>query len=140
MDYKKILDDILELDDKIIVIRGFADIILNDLNNPLNTRYKFKDFNKDSYWILLGKDTDEMIIETMSDLGFDSVEGEGECEFKAVLKWIPGDYDEYGRRTMRDYLEVQYIELLFIQTFTQRDRQEKLDSILIKEMYDLFKF
>lgn len=144
MDYKQILEDVLELDERITVIRGFSDIIIDDLNAPLlnnNSKFstKFKDFNKNNYWILLGRGTDEMIVETMSEIGCD-VDREGEYEFKAVLRWVSGDYDEYGRCTMRDCLEVEYIEFNFIQTFQQRERQQKLDLVLAKEMEDLFKF
>lgn len=145
MDYKQILEDVLELDERITIIRGFGDIIIDDyLNVPLlnnNSKFstKFRDFNKNNYWILLGRGTDEMIVETMSEIGCD-VDREGEYEFKAVLKWVPGDYDERDCPTIRDYLEVEHIEFDFIQTFQQRERQEKLNLVLSKELEDLFKF
>jgi hypothetical protein len=143
MDYKQILEDILELDERITIIRGFGDVIID----PLKTRTLgylpeemiFKDFNKGSYWVVMGRGTDEMIVETMSEATCE-VEREGEYEFKAILKWVPGDYDERGCPTMRDYLEVEHIEFDFIQTFQQRERQEKLDLVLSKEMEELFKF
>lgn len=132
MDYKGILDDILELDDRITIITGYGDVIKDSTKAPslgyLPEEMMFKEFNKDSYWVVMGRGTEEMIIETISEVVCD-VDKEGEYEFKAVLKWIPGEYD-HGYCTMRDYLEVAYIEFNFIQTFQGRERQLKLDSII----------
>jgi hypothetical protein len=136
MNYKQILDDVLEIEQSITIIRGFSDIII-EYPTPIERKI-FKDLNKDSFWIVMGRGNEEMIVESMSDVACD-VDKEGEYEFKAVLKWVPGDYDEYGC-TMRDYLELEYIEFNFIQTFQQRERQEKLDLILCKEIDDLFNF
>ena len=129
MDYKQILEDILELDDKITIIRGISDIII-ETNEAV-----FKDFNKDSFWIVMGRGIEELIVEAMSEYVCD-VDSDGEYEFKAILKWVPGDYDDYGRCTMRDYLEVEHIEFNFIQTFQQRDRESKLEDLLTLD--DLF--
>ena len=142
MDYKQILEDILELDERVTIIRGFGDIVIDPLKarklGYLPEEMIFKDFKSDNYWVVMGRGTDEMIIETMSEAVCD-VDREGEYEFKAILKWVPGDYDERGCPTMRDYLEVEHIEFDFIQTFQQRERQEKLDLVLSKELEDLFK-
>ena len=59
-------------------------------------------------------------------------------EIKLLLKYIPGDYDEYGRCTMRDYLEIEHIELEFISTFESRDREQKLNQILSDDFDKLF--
>lgn len=143
MDYKQILEDILELDNEITIIRGISDIIMDPLkSHPLGYLPEeriFKDFNKDSFWIVMGRGTDELIVEAMSEAVCD-VDRDGEYEFKAILKWIPGDYDERGCPTMRDYLELEHIEFNLIQTFQQRERQSKLDEILNDELKDLFKF
>ena len=141
MNYKQILEDILELDERITIIRGFGDVIVDPLKartlGYLPEEMMFKEFKSDNYWVVMGRGTDELIIEAMSEAVCD-VEMEGEWEFSAILKWIPGEYDEYGRCTMRDYLEVQHIEFKFIQTFKQRERQEKLDTIFNNDL-DLFK-
>lgn len=143
MDYKQILEDILELDEQITIIRGISDIIMDPLkSHPLGYLPEeriFKDFDKDSFWIVMGRGTEELIVESMSESVCD-VDRDGEYEFKAILKWVPGDYDEYGRCTMRDYLEVEHIEFNLIQTFQQRERQSKLDEILNKDLEDLFNF
>ena len=141
MDYKQILEDVLELDEQITIIRGISDIIMDPLkSHPLGYLPEeriFKDFNKDSFWIVMGRGTEELIVESMSESVCD-VDRDGEYEFKAILKWVTGDYDEYGRCTMRDYLEVEHIEFDFIQTFQQRERQLKLDEILSKDLVDFF--
>ena len=142
MDYKQILEDIIELDERITIIRGISDIIMDPLKShtlvyPPEERI-FKDFNKDSFWIVMGRGTEELIVEAMSEYVCD-VDRDGEYEFKAILKWAPGDYDERGCPTMRDYLEVEHIEFNLIQTFQQRERQSKLDEILNKDLEDIFK-
>jgi hypothetical protein len=137
MDYKQILEDILELDERITIIRGFGDVIKSkqyqsSMSGLLNLK-------EDNFWIILGRGDHKLIIESFEDYEI-PIDMEGEYEFKAVLKYLPGEYDEYGRCTMRDYLGVEYIEFNFIQTFQQRERQQKLDEILSKDLEDLFKF
>ena len=140
MDYKQILEDIIELDERITVIRGFGDVIIDPSKartlGYLPDEMIFKDFKSDNYWVIMGRGTDELIVETMSDVVCE-VDIEGEYEFKAILKWVPGDYDERGCPTMRDYLELEHIEFNLIQTFQQRERQSKLDEILNNDL-DLF--
>ena len=141
MDYKQILEDVLELDEQITIIRGISDIIMDPLkSHPLGYLPEeriFKDFNKDSFWIVMGRGTEELIVESMSESVCD-VDRDGEYEFKAILKWVPGDYDERGCPTMRDYLELEHIEFNLIQTFQQRERQSKLDEILSEDLEDFF--
>lgn len=137
MDYKEILDDILELDKSITVIKGFGDVILC-ISEPSMGSYLFKDIKEDNFWVIMGRGNSDMIIDALSEYELD-VDRDGEWEFSAVLKWVPGEYDECGRCTMRDYLYVEHIELNFIQSFKQRERQLKLDEILSNELEDLFK-
>jgi hypothetical protein len=70
MDYKQILEDILELDEQITIIRGISDIIMDPLkSHPLGYLPEeriFKDFDKDSFWIVMGRGTEELIVESMS--------------------------------------------------------------------------
>jgi hypothetical protein len=132
MDYKQILEDVLEIQESITVIIGYADI-----TNNAAYHYYFKDLTNESFWIVIGRGDDNPILESLNELQCD-VDMEGEYEFKAVLKHIPGDYDDYGRCTMRDYLEVEYIEFNLIQTFKERERESKLSKILSDEFEDLF--
>ena len=133
-EYKQMLEDILEMNKRYVVISGFGDIIFLD-GSPI-----FKGFTKDNYWVIMGSDNDDMIVEAIMMDGAEHVDREGEYNFDAILKNVPGEYDEYGRCTMRGYLEIAWIELNFIQTFEQRDRQHKLDELLAKDMENLFKF
>ena len=134
MDYKQILEDVLEIQESITVIIGYADI-----TNNAAYHYYFKDLTNESFWIVIGRGDDNPILESLNELQCD-VDMEGEYEFKAVLKHIPGDYDEYGRCTMRDYLEIEHIEFNFIQTFKERERESKLSKILSKDLEDIFNF
>jgi hypothetical protein len=140
MDYKQILEDVLEIQESITVIVGYADIIgYSDITNNTTYNYYFKDdLTNESFWRVIGRGDDDLILESLQEFQCE-VDMEGEYEFKAVLKWIPGDYDEYGRCTMRDYLEIEHIEFNFIQTFQERERESKLSKILSDEFEDLFK-
>jgi hypothetical protein len=140
MDYKQILEDVLEIEESITVIIGYADIIgYSDITNNTTYNYYFKDdLTNESFWRVIGRGDDDLILESLQEFQCE-VDMEGEYEFKSVLKWIPGDYDEYGRCTMRDYLEIEHIEFKFIQTFQERERESKLSKILSDEFEDLFK-
>jgi hypothetical protein len=140
MDYKQILEDVLEIEESITVIIGYADIIgYSDITNNTTYNYYFKDdLTNESFWRVIGRGDDDLILESLQEFQCE-VDMEGEYEFKSVLKWIPGDYDEYGRCTMRDYLEIEHIEFNFIQTFQERERESKLSKILSDEFEDLFK-
>lgn len=135
MDYKQILEDVLELEESLTIVRGFGDIVKSKHQSSMTGLLNLKE---DDFWIILGRGDHKLIIESFEDY-YIPIDMEGEYEFKAVLKYLPGEYDESGRCTMRDYLGVEYIELKFIQTFQQRERQQKLDLILTKEIEDLFK-
>ena len=135
IDHKQMLEGILEMNKQYVVISGIGDIIF------LHGTPIFTNFTKDNYWVILGNHSnDDMIIESMTVDGAEHVDREGEYSFDAILKYVPGDYDEYGRCTMRDYLEIAYIDLKFNQTFEQRERQSRLDELLQKDMEDLFNF
>lgn len=117
MDYKKILDSIIDLDKKITIIHGFGDIVFNKWLG-----WTFKSFNEDNYRIVMGKDG--LISEAMLNSNFSDVDREGEYEFKAVLSWDSGDENHNG------YFILEYIEFILIQTFQERDRNLKIDQVL----------
>lgn len=120
MDYKKILENILELDKKITIIHGFGDIVFNKWFG-----WVFKSFNEDNYRVVMGRDGG-LISEAMINSNFSEgeVDREGEYEFKAVLSWDSGDEIHNG------YFILEYIEFSFIQTLQERDRNLKIDHIL----------
>jgi hypothetical protein len=123
MDWKEIMDDILELEESVVVIIGCCDIVIGE------TGYTFKNLNQDSYYRVIGRGADEDIIECLDDYSFDEDDGvskDGEYEFKAIMKWYRGDY-ETGEN---GYFDITHIELKLIQTILQRERNEKLDNLL----------
>ena len=132
MDYKQILEDVLELDERVVVVVGHADI-----TNNAAYHYYFKDLTDENFWRVIGRGDDNPILESLNEWECD-VDVEGEYEFKAVLRWESADYDEYGRCTMTDYLEVEHIEFNFQQTFLERERHSKLDQIFNDKFEDLF--
>lgn len=132
MSYKQILEDILELDKRVVVVVGHADI-----TNHAAYHYYFKDLTSENFWRVIGRGDDNLILESFNEWECD-VDLEGEYEFKAVLRWESADYDEYGRCTMTSYLEIEHIEFNFIQTFKERERESKLNEIFSDRLDDLF--
>lgn len=143
MDYEGLLDGVIEIEERLTIITGFVDVKYANWTDAVGHEQKslsIVNFNKDSYWILLGRGTDEMIIESIInyDINVD-VNREGEYRFWAVLKYNSADYHEY-RMISPSYLDCEHIRWEFIQSFEQRDRQNKLDNLLLNdEFYDLFK-
>jgi len=140
MNYEELLDDVIEIEERLTIITGFVDVKYSNWTDALGYPQKslsIDNFNKDSYWILLGRGTDEMIIESIMNCDI-NVDREGEYRFWAVLKYNSADYHEY-RMVSPEYLDCEYMRWEFIQSFEQRDRQVKLDALLNDEFEDLFK-
>ena len=140
----ELFQEIMDIHDNWTAIVGCIDIVKLDNNFTIKRPYNSdkvnklaNDFTQDDFWTIIGKGQPELIIEALNEYDFE-VDREGFYEIKALLKWIPGDYDEYGRCTMRDYLDIEHIELNFISTFEARDRDSKLDKILSDDFDKLF--
>ena len=140
----ELFQEIMDIHDNWTAIVGCIDIVKLDNNFTIKRPYNSdkvnklaNDFTQDDFWTIIGKGQPELIIEALNEYDFE-VDREGFYEIKALFKWIPGDYDEYGRCTMRDYLDIEHIELNFISTFEARDRDSKLDKILSDDFDNLF--
>jgi hypothetical protein len=131
MNHNELIEDIKEINDKFTIIQGVFDIIKRkDTNDYIVSSIE------NSYWVLIGKGSEEMINESFEDYQFD-VEREGEYFIESVLRYYKPEYEE-GRCIMRDYLDVEYINLTFQQSFEEREREFKLNEILDKEFDQLF--
>jgi len=115
----ELFQEIMDIHDNWTAIVGCIDIVKLDNNFTIKRPYNSdkvnklaNDFTQDDFWTIIGKGQPELIIEALNEYDFE-VDREGFYEIKALLKWIPGDYDEYGRCTMRDYLDIEHIELNF---------------------------
>ena len=140
----ELFQEIMDIHDNWTAIVGCIDIVKLDNNFTIKRPYNSdkvnklaNDFTQDDFWTIIGKGQPELIIEALNEYDFE-VDREGFYEIKALLKWIPGDFDDYGRCTMRDYLDIEHIELNFISTFEARDRDSKLDKILSDDFDKLF--
>jgi hypothetical protein len=121
--YKKILEEILEYEKKFVVIWGCSDVISDNFGG-----FKFKNISKENFWKVIGRGDDREILESLKEETL-NVYLEGEYEFKSIMKWEPPDYDSYGRCIYPGSLIVEHIELILIQTFTQRVRNSKLENL-----------
>lgn len=144
MDKSEFFQEIMDIHDNWTAIIGCIDIVYFNTRFSVKTEYNLADTHKlanqlsnDDFYTIIGRGNTDMIIEALSQHEFE-VDREGFYEIKALFKWIPGDYDEYGRCTMRDYLDIEHIELKFISTFEARDRDSKLDKILSDDFDKLF--
>ena len=101
--WKDTMDYVFELDEEVAVIIGVSDI---DHKDGYSSLY-FKDLTVDSFWKVIGRGDNELILRDALEHWECDVDKEGEYEFKAILKYYKGDYSvgEMG------YWEVQHIEL-----------------------------
>lgn len=128
--YKEIFEDIINYNEKFVALIGCADLVNNGFINGLN--YIFKDLKEDDFWIILGRADSKSILDELKNSEF-SLEREGEYEFKMLLKYYPGDWSvgENG------YYEIVYEEFNFIQTFLERERNQKLNSFFDDDIFNI---
>lgn len=140
MNYENIIDDILEIDEKFTLIRGHGDIVYHTIKIGSYTEnfFKFKDLKSDDFWTIIGRHDDKYVLESLNDEEFD-VDREGEYEFIILLKYNPSEF-ESGSMITPGYLEIVDKRLTFIQTFEQREREQKLNEIFLDEFDNLFKY
>ena len=114
------MHDIIETNQRYTVVQGIGDVIKGGYGDM-----GFKSDQKDWFWLWSGFDTDieQELYEIYLDTNGDP---EGEYEFTAIFK-----------KTRDEGLILEFIELTFIQTFTQRSRELALDQIL-DEPFDFF--
>lgn len=135
--YEELLEYLIDISKNTTLIKGFADLHRVDAHLA-EREYQFKNIKVDSYYKIIGNcDNDEMIIESLS-CEVINADREGEYEFTVFLKYIQGEYDEYGRCTSRDYLDIDYIKIEFIQSFEERNRERVLNSLLESEFEKMF--
>lgn len=135
MDYKEILEDILELDESgIVVVSGYADLVLIEGKSFAFTT----DLKEDNFWIKFGRADQSQVLESLLadneyKLGDDCVDGE--YSFDMLFRWEKPEYYEH-RLVSPGYLDLRYVNWKFIQTFEQREREIKLNDLL--DLDDLF--
>lgn len=134
MDYKQILEDVLELNESLVIISGYGDVYDLEVGCGSHIHYirGFKCLTPENFWIILGKATQEDILELLNDYECE-VDKAGEYSFDMVIKYHKGEYDEYGRAESSGYYDIEYVDWKFNQTFIERDREEKLNEILSKD-------
>lgn len=133
-DYKEIMDDVFFYNEKFTVIKGFVDIIED--THSLVKIFLFKKLTNDNIFPVLGQAHIDHIIEDLKEFECD-VEREGEYEIRAILRHNNSEFDNEGHCTSPSWWEIEHIEYDFIQSFEQRERQEKLNQLLDKDI-DIF--
>lgn len=140
INYDQLIDDILDINDRFTLIRGYSDIIEQKikLGSYSESVYRFKNINSDDFWTIIGNQDQKLILESLNDLEFE-VDREGEYEFIILFKYNSPEF-ESGAMITPGYLEVAEQKLTFIQTFEEREREVKLNVLLIDEFDNLFKY
>ena len=121
--HQEFIQDIEEYTKHYTIISGQCDCIKNNGSN----QYYYKITNNES-WVILGELTNEFINKIIMDSSFfysDGISGEGYYAYKAVIYYTPDTWDEKGE----SYID--YIDFNFIETFTSRDRDNKLNKLLL---------
>ena len=119
--YRDLIHDIIEINKTYTVVQGIGDVIKGGYGDMA-----FKSDQKDWFWLWSGFDTD--IEQELYELYLDTNGNpEGEYEFTAIFT-----------KSREEGLILEFIELTFIQTFTQRSRELALDQILDENTLDFF--
>jgi hypothetical protein len=115
--YMEIMEDLIESSKKFVVIQGIGDVV--DRGGWMG----FKEGQKDFYWTIIGNP--DLIDKEIFEAELDQDLAEGEYEFSAIFQHF---------RHEGPYLE--HISMKFIQTFAERERDQKLNDLLFPD--DLF--
>ena len=119
--YRDLMHDIIETNKIYTVVQGIGDVIKGGYGDM-----GFKSDQKDWFWLWSGFDND--IEQELYDIYLDTKgQPEGEYEFTAIFT-----------KSREEGLILEFIELTFIQTFTQRSRELALDQILDDDIIDIF--
>jgi hypothetical protein len=119
--HRDLMHDIIETNKMYTVVQGIGDVVLGSAYGDMG----FKSDQKDWFWLWSGFDND--IEQELYDIYLDTNgDPEGEYEFTAIFK------------KSHEGLMLEFIELTFIQTFTQRSRELALDQILDENTLDFF--
>ncbi len=123
-EYKELIEDIKDINQNLTIVEGIVDIQLYTYPPTNEKYYEVKDA-KNSFWILIGNAPEEEITECIEDFTFkdDTVQCEGVYHFNAVLKYDKDD-------GYSGYWYIDYMEVNLQQTFVEREREEKLFSLL----------
>ena len=132
MDWKETLDFVFELDESVVIVIGYCDVV----------NKQFVNLTQDSFWRVLGRSDDKEVYQALLDFDFNSTPigttgqfVDGEYQFKAVLKWEPSEYHE-NRMIYPSYLYVDYIDVKLIRTIQQREREDKINQTLDLDFID----
>ena len=138
IDYDNLLEDIKDISKRYTIIQGIFDIKKRDIiinGNHISTEFYISNI-KNSYWVLIGNDNEEMIVDCLEDF-IPKVEREGEYFIECVLSNVGPEYTD-GAISMQGYLDIDYIKYQFQQSFEEREREMKLTELL-GEFENLFK-
>ena len=121
--YKKILEEILEHDKNYTVVVGMSDV-----ENGF-----FKNLKEEDFYKVIGQGNTESLVDTLNDSIFFGDKASGEYEFRVILKNV-----QHFDQSYYYPMEIMHVEYELLRTFKQRDRSDKLDSLLYDDFFDDF--
>jgi len=128
----EMIDSIEDYTKRFTIVRGYCDIVEKKLGVFSSPGSNYVITNND-YWTMLGNLHDDAIKEVFDDSYFgsdDGVERVGCYEYKASIYYESGTWNEPGE------LYIDYIDFVFIETFESRLREQKLNELLGKDLFD----
>jgi hypothetical protein len=140
MNYKEIMDDIIEMSNKYTVVSGQFDLVSEEFTYGLLNQVNIqKMVPKDiSFYSHLGYADDKEIESSIMEEHFDPKSFlEGTYTFNAMLEYNPSEW-EGSNQISRDYWGICHIETVLTQTLTQKIREQAIDSVI--EDSNLFDF
>lgn len=139
LNHKDMIETVEDYTKYFTIIKGLTDIIQYEYDVPdvLGTSGQIKTIVTDQYtlkdnhyWVILGKLPDETINDIINDDNFKKTDGihrEGYYQYTACIYYKQHTYEE----PTEGYID--YIEFQFIESFQERNREFKLNQLLIDD-------
>lgn len=144
--YKEIMEDIIETAKRHTVVTGILDLHIKTVNRFGSPMVNITPTNI-NFWCHLGNVSDEEITKSIQyyllNIMYLQTDRpsliEGCYTFDAILSYVDAEY-EGSYKISREHWVVEHIDWKFQETFSQRERQKRIDELLFDDslpFYDM---
>ena len=110
IEYDGFIDEIEEIYNKYTIVKGYLDIEKFDIIPMFHFKALF------CHWVIIGKCEENKISNALSDFDFDEIDKDGCYQFKAVILYDKGEFED-GQQIVPGGYYVDYIELKYDHSF-----------------------